>query len=126
MSAYDGVVLDVGRGDGKLYTFIVKDEILPPDQGGREQSTVSWEYDFRVEESGGDGGIGDGKEEVGERAQGGKRVWIPWAELKATYRGKEKRDAAPIDLANVRRFSLMMRRYVSLTDFADRRRQAGG
>ena len=76
-----------------MYTFIVKDEILPPGGDGREQSTVSWEYDFRVE---------DGEE--------GKKVWIPWGRLKATYRGKEKRDATPIEVESVRRFSLMMRR----------------
>lgn len=81
-----------------MYTFIVKDEILPPGGDGREQSTVSWEYEFRVD--------GEG--------EGGKRVWIPWGELKATYRGKEKRDAKPIELGGVRRFSLMMRRYVSV------------
>ncbi len=79
-----------------MYTFIVKDEILPPGGDGREQSTVSWEFEFRVE--------GEG--------EGGKRVWIPWGELKATYRGKEKGDAAPLELKSVRRFSLMMRRYV--------------
>jgi len=108
-------MLNIEKGDGKVYTFIVKDEILPPGEGGREQSTVNWEYDFRVEGDGrdGDGGVGKGGE-VGERVEGAKRVWIPWAELKATYRGKEKKDAAPIDLKNVRRFSLMMRRYVRL------------
>lgn len=103
-------MLDVGRGDGKAYTFIVKDEILPPGGDGWEQSTISWEYDFRV---GGGDGDGDGKDGgVGEKSEIGKRVWIPWAELKATYRGKEKKDAEPIDLAHLRRFSLMMRRCV--------------
>lgn len=96
----------MGSGDGKVYTFIVKDEILPTGEGGREQSSVSWEYDFRV------GGDGDGDGEKGEgEGEGGERVWIPWGEFKATYRGKEKRDAAPMDVRGLRRFSLMMRRY---------------
>lgn len=102
-------MLNIEKGDGKVYTFLVKDEILPPGEGGREQSTVNWEYDFRVE--------GDGRDGKGGGVEGGKRVWIPWAALKATYRGKEKKDAAPIDLKNVRRFSLMMRRYCCLHDF---------
>jgi len=61
-------MLNIEKGDGKVYTFIVKDEILPPGEGGREQSTVNWEYDFRVEGDGrdGDGGVGKGGE-VGER-----------------------------------------------------------
>jgi len=99
-------MLDTESGDGKMYTFIIKDEILPPSEGGREQASISWEYDFRV------GGCGDGgdENEFG-REKEEKKVWIPWSELKATYRGREKKDAAPIDLSHVRRFSLMMRRY---------------
>jgi hypothetical protein len=44
LSAYDGVHLSLGKSDGKKYTFVIKDEVLPVDEGGRETSTVSWEY----------------------------------------------------------------------------------
>jgi hypothetical protein len=37
------VHLDLGKTDGKKYTFTIKDEILPVDEGGREQSTISYE-----------------------------------------------------------------------------------
>jgi hypothetical protein len=44
LSAYDGIHLALGKTDGKKYTFVIKDEVLPVDEGGRETSTVSWEY----------------------------------------------------------------------------------
>ncbi|KAI9878611.1 MAG: hypothetical protein M1830_000430 [Pleopsidium flavum] len=103
LSAYDGIMLDIKSGDGKMYTFIIKDEILPPSEGGREQASISWEYDFRAENR--------GDEDEGSRGEEEKQVWIPWSKLKATYRGREKKDAAPIDLSHVRRFSLMMRSF---------------
>ncbi len=87
-----------------MYTFIVKDEILPPSEGGREQASISWEYDFQ--------GPGGAEEEKGEGEERKMKVWIPWEKLKPTYRGRDKKDAEPIDLQEVRRFSLMMRRYV--------------
>ncbi|KAK8097991.1 uncharacterized protein PG998_013477 [Apiospora kogelbergensis] len=48
VSAYDGLRLKVLRegGDGKKYTLTLKDSVLPKRPDGREQSTVSWEYDF--------------------------------------------------------------------------------
>jgi hypothetical protein len=66
--------------------------VLPRRGDGREQSSVSWEVDFRP---GDDGGI----------------VWLPWEEFRATYRGREKNDAEPLRTAHVKRISLMMRRY---------------
>jgi len=70
----------------------LKDELLPKSPNGREQSTVSWEYDFKVEGTGG-------------------FVSVTWDEFKPTYRGREKKDVEPIDLKNIKRISLMMRRY---------------
>lgn len=95
LSAYDALVLDVARADAKKYTVTLKDEVLPQRPDGREQSTVSWEYDFVVE----------GKD-------GGGKVVIPFADFEATYRGRKKEDAEPLDLGSVRRVSFMMRRYV--------------
>ncbi|KAK8085032.1 hypothetical protein PG997_006303 [Apiospora hydei] len=48
VSAYDGLRLKVLKegGDGKKYTLTLKDEVLPKRPDDREQSTVSWEYDF--------------------------------------------------------------------------------
>jgi hypothetical protein len=93
LSKYDGITLDTVKSDGKKYTLILKDELLPKSPNGREQSTVSWEYDFK----------GD---------QNGAKVFVHWNDFKATYRGREKKDAKPLDLKHVKRISLMMRRYV--------------
>lgn len=88
------------------YTLTLKDEVLPRGPDGREQSTVSYEYDFCVPD------VKRSTEGRGMSGSDGKgpRVRVPWNALKATYRGREKNDADPIDLKNVRRFSLMMRR----------------
>ncbi|KAI1132792.1 CIA30-domain-containing protein [Nemania abortiva] len=90
LSDFEGLHLAIGDGDGKKYTLIVKDEILPKRPDGREQSTVSWEYDF-----------------IGKETQ----LDIPWHDLKPTYRGKPEPDAKPLDLANIRRVSIMMRSF---------------
>ncbi len=95
LSSYDGITLDIEKSDDKKYTLILKDELLPKGSNGREQSTISWEYDFK-----GDGDGGSGK------------VFLYWNDLKPTYRGREKKDAQPLDLKNVKRISLMMRRYI--------------
>ena len=58
---------------------------------GREQSTISYEYDFS--------------------AAGSYSVFVPWSELKPTYRGKEKNDAPPLNTKSVKRWSLMMRSF---------------
>ncbi|KAF2030162.1 CIA30 family protein [Setomelanomma holmii] len=91
LSAYDGILLELGKSDGKKYTFLIKDELLGVDEGGREMSTVSWEYDF-----------------TDATAEG---LYIPWSQLKPTYRGKPKEDAEPLKLKNVKRFSIMSRSF---------------
>jgi len=96
LSNYDGILLDIEKTDGKKYTLILKDEILPKSPNGREQSTISWEYDF-------------GTEELTKHGQGGE-IFVPWEELVPTYRGREKKDVEPLNLKKVRRFSIMMRR----------------
>lgn len=91
LSAYDGIHLNVDKDDGKRYTFVLKDEILPLMEDGREQSTISYEYDFS--------------------ASGSYSVFIPWTELKPTYRGKEKEDAPPLNTKSIKRWSFMMRSF---------------
>ncbi|RDW71903.1 CIA30 family protein [Coleophoma crateriformis] len=93
LSPYDGLLLDLDAADTKRYTVTLKDELLPKSSNGREQSTVSWEYDFTVDPN----------------ATGGL-LFVPWKDFSPTYRGREKNDAKPLDLKNIKRFSLMMRR----------------
>ena len=90
--------MNIADADEKKYTFIIKDEILPPSSDGREQSTISYEYDFEVTDT-----------NLKEPAE----LFISWNDMKATYRGKEKQDAPELDTQNIRRFSIMMRRYVA-------------
>ncbi|TGO31265.1 hypothetical protein BPAE_0001g01630 [Botrytis paeoniae] len=92
LSAYDGILLHLGKSDRKMYTFILKDELLPKSPNGREQSTISWEFDFK--------GPADHSS-----------ISVKWADLKPTYRGREKKDAVPLDLKNIKRFSIMMRSF---------------
>ncbi|KAI0129585.1 CIA30 family protein [Xylariales sp. AK1849] len=90
LASYDGLMLKVGKSDGKKYTLILKDEMLPKRPDGREQSTVSWEHDFVHHDA---------------------ELFIPWNDFKPTYRGKSKPDAEPLDLENIKRISIMMRSF---------------
>ena len=101
MSAYDGIEVEVGAGDGKMYTLILKDAEAAAGkrEDGREKAGISWEVDFTVGEE-------DGKEGGG----GVTKVWVPWGEFKATFRGKEEKDAGELKTGEVRRIGLMMRR----------------
>jgi hypothetical protein len=83
----------------KRYTLILKDTLLSRDpDSGREQATISWECDFDLPPQTVPGDVKN------------KTVFIPWSALNPTFRGKLKKDAKPIDLKKVKRFSIMMRR----------------
>ena len=93
LSAYDGIEIAYSKGDGKVYTFILKDDVGHGNRtDGREMASVSWEVDFKAQEDGG-------------------TVWKPWREFKAFYRGKEKDDAGQMKTRQVERVGLMMRRF---------------
>ncbi|KAF1996881.1 NADH:ubiquinone oxidoreductase complex I intermediate-associated protein 30 [Amniculicola lignicola CBS 123094] len=95
LSAYDGILIKLGKSDGKRYTFILKDQLLAPDRRtGREQATISYEYDFDVAAL---------TEEM--------NVFVKWTELVPTYRGKKKNNAKSLDTTSVKRFSVMMRSF---------------
>ena len=75
-----------------MYTLILKDEPpLEKREDGREKAGINWEFEFKAE---------------GE----GKKFWVPWGHLKATYRGKEKNDAGELNTGRVWRVGIMMRR----------------
>ncbi|CAG8949301.1 hypothetical protein HYFRA_00004926 [Hymenoscyphus fraxineus] len=92
LSAFSGLVLDIAKSDGMQYTLTLKDELLPQSPDGREQSSVNWEYDFKAQKD-------------------GQKISLGWHDLKATYRGREKVDAKPLDLKNVKRISLLTRSF---------------
>jgi Complex I intermediate-associated protein 30 (CIA30) len=91
LSSYDGIQIDVAKSDGKQYTLTVKDQLLPRSPNGREQATISWEYDFKAEKD-------------------GEKIFLLWKDFHATYRGKAVEDPAPLKLESIKRISLMMRR----------------
>jgi hypothetical protein len=102
LSKFDGIYLALNsvKSDQKKYTFILKDEVLPRNlSSGREQSTISWEFDFEVP-----------KASTAQSQPTAVGVFIPWRRFKATYRGKEKKDVKGPDLCSIKRVSIMMRR----------------
>jgi hypothetical protein len=121
LSEYAGIQLDIAKGDSKFqywrvyaiwerptdsdhhtekrYTLILKDTLLSRDpDSGREQATISWECDFDLPPQTVPGETKD------------RTVFILWDSLNPTYRGKLKKDAEPLDLKKIKRFSIMMRR----------------
>lgn len=106
LSSYQGVeiALDANQSDDRVYTLILKDHLLPPNPiNGREQSTTSWEYDFRVSE---------GSQSAALAGAATITIFVPWSRFKATYRGKEQNDGSTLDLTDIKRFSIMIRRFV--------------
>ena len=88
LSSFDGLELavDTTHSDLKKYTFIVKDKLLPRDpDSGREQSTISWEFEFDM--SALEPQLKDGK----------AFIFIPWQRFRATYRGKQRKDSEKLD-----------------------------
>lgn len=102
------------KGDGKVYTFILKDEkpAGKREEDGREKAGINWEVDFRVgkEEGSSSADGGEKKEDDDDGVDDVSRIWVPWEEFKATYRGKDKKDAGELKTGEIRRIGLMMRR----------------
>ncbi|KAK5085024.1 hypothetical protein LTR24_007290 [Lithohypha guttulata] len=103
LTQYAGIelVFDSSGTDEKTYTFILKDELLPPNpENGREQSTVSWEFDFSKKDA-----------HACHDVPRFHHISITWDVFKATYRGKPKADAKPLAKHDVKRMSIMMRSF---------------
>jgi len=92
--------LGLNLGTEWRYTFIVKDDLLPPNAvNGREQATISWECDFELPP----------QDQPGETCD--QTVFIPWESFNPTYRGKLQKDVNPLDTKKIKRFSIMMRSF---------------
>jgi len=91
---------DIPTQTAKKYTFVIKDDFQPRRPDGREQSTVSWEYDFQH-------GGGSAEAEISKTT-----LTIPWSAFEPSFRGKPKPDSPPLNTKQIRRFSFLMRRYV--------------
>lgn len=112
----DGLLLGLDSGDNKTYTLTLKDEIPGKRSDGRMQSGISWEADFEMpadHENDEDGPISP----IDNLSKGSNvLIRIPWANFRATYRGRDKPDAKPLDTTNIRRFSLMARSFFTKQD----------
>ena len=96
-----------------MYTLILKDGETPGKRDdGREKAVISWEVEFRAGQKKESEEEGDGSETSRKGKSVSTRVWVPWEDFKATFRGKEKKDAGELKTGEVRRVGVMMRRYV--------------
>lgn len=95
LSDYDGLELDIEKSDGLAYTLTLRDELPSKGADGKEQSSVSWDFDFRPQE-------------------GGEVLFMRWKDLKPNYKGKEKKDAKPVKRSKIKRIGIKIRRYDSL------------
>ncbi|KAI2468195.1 NADH:ubiquinone oxidoreductase complex I intermediate-associated protein 30 [Annulohypoxylon bovei var. microspora] len=93
---YQGLRLGVGAADGKKYTLVLKDDVPSKRAAndGRDESTVSWEFDFVAPVDG--------------------EVSALWQDFRPTYRGVPVPDAEPLRLDHIKRMGVMMRRFVVL------------
>lgn len=99
LSEYDSIVLEIPYTDGKKYTINLKDTVLPPTESGAEQATISWEFDFQLPTT-----------EIKQSEGVVDRVVVNFADLVPTFRGRVQNDTSPLDLANIKRVSIMIRR----------------
>jgi hypothetical protein len=94
----DCLSFQVLNHSGKHYTFNIKDTLLPVDPvTGREQSTISYEYDFQIPEN--------------ATLTKKNELFIPWESFNATYRGRPKEDAPKLNTTSIRQLSIMMRSF---------------
>ena len=98
------------KNKDKKYTLTLADTVLPPDPiTGRDQAPLVYEFDFSVDNS-----SASSKQQQEDKetrlSRASKKVFVPWTALRASYRGREKTDAPPLDVKNIQRMSLMIRR----------------
>ncbi|KAM5374751.1 hypothetical protein ACJZ2D_006395 [Fusarium nematophilum] len=105
LSDYDSIVLEIPYTDGKKYSFNLKDTVLPPTEDGREQATISWEFDFQLPAT-----------DASQKAGSLDRVVIKFADLVPTFRGTVQNDTEPLDLANIKRVNIMIRSFFAQQD----------
>ncbi|PNS19843.1 hypothetical protein CAC42_7810 [Sphaceloma murrayae] len=100
LSDFAGIRLKIDNADGKKYTLILKDSLLPrnPDNG-REQATTSYEYDFQTTSP------------ASLDHPSSTTIHIPWSSFEPTYRGRKQDDAKPLKTAHIKRLSIMMRSF---------------
>lgn len=92
LSDYNGIELDIVRGDEKKYTLNVKNVLPEKMENGRDSSTVEYAFNFIAPTQ-------------------ASKIYAPWSEFQAIFRGKEAKDAPPLDSGKILRWSIMMRSF---------------
>lgn len=106
-----------GKGDGQVYTLVLKDDAASGSDDGyglgedihsgnansdqRREASLSWEARFDITK--------------GEKDWDGEKgnvlnVWLPWTDFQATYRGQPVEGAGGWKGGRVTRVGFMMRR----------------
>lgn len=101
LSSFDGleIILNAPESDNKRYTLICKDDLAAPNQdNGREQASISWEFDFTTSTASTTEGCAQ------------RSIFAKWSDFKPTYRGKEQKNAKELNVGKIKRFSIMVRR----------------
>ncbi|KAI9151900.1 hypothetical protein HJFPF1_09113 [Paramyrothecium foliicola] len=108
LSAYHGLIISIAKpasdakannGSSKRYAVTIKDDLPKRRPDGRERAGLSWEADFTW-------GPDDDSQDI----------FLPWDQFKATYRGRDKPDAEPLNLTGIKRIGLMMRSFFGEQD----------
>lgn len=94
LSAFDGLELVLGRGDGKRYTLNLKNEMPEKREDGRDKSTLEYAFSFNAPAT---------TEKYG--------VFVPWNSFEPYYRGRKQKNAKSLDTSSIRRFSIMIRSF---------------
>jgi len=86
------VSIDALLSDHKVYTLILKDQLLPRNPlNGREQSTPSWEYDFSKSDC-------HHETSTASSSSFSATLFVPWDRFKPNYRGKPRHDTGELDM----------------------------
>ncbi|OLL23828.1 hypothetical protein NEOLI_005258 [Neolecta irregularis DAH-3] len=91
---YDGIKITLRAGDGKMYTLNIKTDIPPHTPDGRDQSSLQYSFDFIADDS---------KEE--------QVIYALFERFIPSYRGRKQEGAPPLNRANIRRWSIMIRSF---------------
>lgn len=126
MTHYDGIEIELGSGDGKLYTLVLKDEVPRQEEGSeQEKSGVSWEARMKAPLSSSSSSSFSSTSTSNDKSHNsidktstilpGTKIFIPWSDFKPTYRGKEIEDGDGekriLKKEAVTRIGFMMRSY---------------
>ncbi|KAK6337630.1 hypothetical protein TWF730_003025 [Orbilia blumenaviensis] len=137
LSKADGISIQLGDIDDRIYTFVLKDTVLPKRSDGREQSTVSYEFSFSIvnttiNESDGNGALHTWEAcfpadfsaaeqpyalllpyeaDTGDDSHppASITIYVPWHAFHPFYRGKKKPEDDQLDKTDIKRLSIMCR-----------------